>query len=56
MSQNVQTPEPIRVAHVITGLQTGGAEAMLNKLVQVSVVRSMPLSLLLRPAVSIKKS
>ena len=34
MPDNVKSPEPIRVAHVITGLHTGGAEAMLNKLAQ----------------------
>jgi len=34
MSDSAKSVEPIRVAHVITGLQTGGAEAMLNKLTQ----------------------
>ena len=34
MPENVKPLAPIRVAHVITGLHTGGAEAMLNKLAQ----------------------
>lgn len=34
MSDSAKSVEPVRVAHVITGLQTGGAEAMLNKLTQ----------------------